>query len=63
MSETKKVDKQKVNTIVYDEKNIMEVIKLLDNIKVTGIEQCATMTTIAQRINSFIKKEEIEVEI
>ncbi len=56
-------NKQKVNAIVYDKENIFEILKLLDNIKVTGIEQCTIMTTVAQRINSFIKEEEIQVEV
>ncbi len=60
---TIKTKTEKVNTIIYDKSNILEVIKLLDTIKVIGIEQCAIMTTIAQRLNSFIKEEEIKVEI
>lgn len=52
---------EKVKAVIYDEENIMDVIKSLDNIKVTGIEQCVLMTTIAQRLNSFIKKEEINI--
>lgn len=63
MTKEEKKKTQKVKAVYYDKKNILEVVKLLDNLKITGIEQCVTMTNIAQRLDSFIKEEEIEVEI
>lgn len=58
-----KKNTQKITGVIYDSNNITEVIKLLNMIKVEGIEQCAIMTNIAQRLNSFVKQEEMEVEV
>lgn len=62
MSENNKNNTKQINAIIYDKENVMETIKLLDSINVKGIEQCMIITNIAQRLNSIVKEERMNIE-
>lgn len=62
MSENNKNNTKQINAIIYDKENVMETIKLLDSINVKGIEQCMIITNIAQRLNSIVKEEKMNIE-
>ena len=50
-----------VKTYVYDQRAIGEVYNLLNQIKVTGVEQASILSTIGQYLRSPIKEDETEV--
>lgn len=52
---------KQINAVIYDKENVMEIIKLLDSINVKGIEQCMIITNIAQRLNSIVKEEKMNI--